>query len=114
MKKEIFTNNTEILTDEQLDNISGGTWDEYRDLLGIKDKDPAGKKYKAHSDDEDNVVAYLRSELGIEANLNGSFWTMINPFKSDVPATYTDIKTGKRLAHSQVCRRARIHAGLDK
>lgn len=104
---------SEIMTFKQLDLVSGGTWDEYRDLLQIMKKDPAGKKYNLHLDDEDNVVSYLRNELGIAAQLNGGFINNFNPFTDNLPAVYTDMKTGKSLGHTQVMRRARIHAGLD-
>ncbi len=102
----------ELLTDEELDQISGGTYAECCEIDRIMEKDPAGKKYNMHIDIESNVVAYLRNELGIEAKMNGSFIDSILPWKTDQPAIYTEIKTGKSLGHSEVVSRAKAHAGI--
>ncbi len=109
------TNTNEILNDAQLDSVSGGTWDEYHDLLGRVKNDKAWRKYNGlHFDYEKNVVAFLRNEMKIDANLNGGFLDSLNPFVDDKPATYRDMETGKYLSHSQVVRRINLRAGFDK
>lgn len=107
-----FEAELEKLTDEELDRISGGTEQEFHDLLAIMEKDPTGKKYDLHADREKNVVAFLRNELGIESNLNANFLDSFLPWRTEKPAIYTEIKTGKRLGHSEVVSRAKAHAGI--
>ena len=107
-----FDAELEKLTDEQLEQIAGGTEQEFHDLLAIMEKDPTGKKYDLHADREKNVVAFLRNELGIESNLNANFLDSFLPWRTEKPATYTEIKTGNRLGHSEVVSRAKAHAGI--
>ena len=118
MKKELIKingiNSAELLNDAQLDNISGGTWDEYWEIRKAACRDKKYNKYAFHIDGEDDATDYLRGELGIEANLNGSFLDALNPFKTSEPATYKEISTGKRLAHSQVLRMIRLRTGADR
>jgi hypothetical protein len=59
--------------------------------------------------DQENVQDYLREELGIRANLNASRLNWFNPFGSERPAEYTDMKTGKAISHQEVVRRAEAH-----
>ena len=113
--KNAKININEILNDEQLDKVSGSTWNEYREVLTKVAYDKAWRKYSGlHFDDEDNVVAFLRKEMKIKADLNGSILADLNPFATNEPATYRDMITGKALAHSQVLRRIELYTGTDK
>ena len=95
---------------DQLDRVSGGTYHEYRELSDFMyDVKNCGKwkKHQTHLDREDDIVDYLREEMGIKANLHGGFLDFINPFTKGVPAEYTDMKTGKALSHQEVLSRVK-------
>lgn len=99
-----------IMELDQLDQVSGGTYMEFRAFSDFMyDKKNRGKwtKYQTHLDGEDDIVDYLREEMGIKANLHGSFLDFINPLAKGVPAEYTDMKTGKALSHQEVLSRVK-------
>ena len=79
MKKEIFINNAEILTDEQLDNISGGNHGETYACV---------HKF---------VASRLKSEFGIKADVNTN---LSDCFQGEWKNKYS--KDGKSLTHLQV------------
>lgn len=94
--------------------MSGSTWNEYRQVLTKVRDDKAWKRYSGlHFDNEDNVVAFLRKEMKIKADLNGSILDEINPFATNEPATYRDMITGKALSHGQFLRRIELRMGTD-
>ena len=98
----------EKLSDEELENVAGGTVGELEDLtVALVSKWPAIAgmgKVDAHIPGANKVIAsavesILEKDLGISANINlGVGGTGIFS-KSN---TYTDIATGKRLSHSEV------------
>ena len=97
------------IMDSELEQVSGGTYSEYRDFAYImfsKSNSPKWKKYQTHWDGEDDVVDFLREEMGIKANLHGSAWGPLNPFGEKV-AEYTEMKTGKALSHQEVLGRVK-------
>lgn len=98
---------------EHLDQVSGGTYKEYGELLDLLKKgqktcnaQKVWKSYNTHFDDEDNIVDYLREEMGIKANLHGDVKSY---FFGGTPAEYTEMKTGKALSHGEVVNRLKAH-----
>ena len=112
MNAERFNNSLNV---EELDLVSGGTYKEYTELRDIindggvyaRNSYKKWQSHRTHFDDEDNVVDYLREELGIKADLHGSFKDYVNPLAKSIPAEYTDMKTGKSLSHTEVVNRVR-------
>lgn len=102
------------IMDAELEKVSGGSVAEFLELRIIckgnsaKSKN-AWEKHDTHLFDQENVQDYLREELGIRANLNGSRLNWFNPFGSERPAEYTDMKTGKAISHQEVVRRAEAY-----
>ena len=71
------------INDDELENVSGGSWDEnrqFRDLLG--------------TDDPKKIESWLRAQYGIQANL----------FKIG-NNRYTDIYANKCMTHEEVIKR---------
>ena len=113
-------NKAQTIEMEKLDQVSGGTHAEYKEIfhaaLGfdIVNNDAANKvsrrfrsNYGLHFEDEDCVVDYLREELGIKANLHGGITSAV---LKGTPAEYTCMKTGKALTHGEVLGRVKALA----
>lgn len=87
MKKELITlngiNGAEILSDEQLDNISGGTVEELEDIQRILKDDSIWKW-------TEKVSERMQKEFGIKVH-----------YDRDNPNKYTD-KNGKSLTQKEV------------
>lgn len=102
------------LMDAELEKVSGGSMVEFLELRIIckgnsANSKNAWNKHDTHLFDQENVQDYLREELGIRAKLNGSRLNWFNPFGSERPAEYTDMKTGKAISHQEVVRRAEAY-----
>ena len=101
----------EMLSDDELEKIAGGTVGELEDLTkAMLDKWPVLEKLgigAAHTPGTNHLLAkeisnILRNDMGIEANINLG-WGGLG-ISSD-PNTYKEISTGKSLSHSEVLSR---------
>ena len=100
----------EMLTDDELDNVAGGTVGELEDLASAMADFPVIKQIGvgvAHIPGANHALAagvadILKNQMGIRADIDlGWGGTGLN---SD-PNTYTEISTGRRLSHSEVLNR---------
>ena len=100
--KKILDN--EMLSDNELDNVAGGTFDERADL-----QHAIGKIYlSAWRDEEftylpsDKVAPYLKEHFGIDATINqGKYLYALHAFVTkDKPNEYS--RNGQTLTHQQV------------
>ena len=97
----------ELMSDEELEKVAGGTVGELADLAGAMADFPVIKQIGvgvAHTPGANYALAaavadILKNQMGISADISLGFaGTGLN---SD-PNTYTEISTGKRLSHSEV------------
>ncbi|MBR0288548.1 MAG: hypothetical protein IJQ82_06170 [Selenomonadaceae bacterium] len=105
----------EMLTDDELDKVAGGTYDEWLELakffpsgnwsngtsagaVGIR---ASGKSYK----DEDWIKDWLKRNLNIEAEIDGTRFLFYRGSRN----TYT--RNGESLTHEQVVKEVRAIRG---
>ena len=94
----------EKLTDDELDQIAGGTVSEYKelqDLFGYEKKSLygprfVGKKYSVGKSDK-WIASWLKDNLNIDAEINTSSWL---PWSNGDPNVYK--RNGESLTHAQV------------
>ena len=103
--EKIFAN--EILADEQLEKVSGGTVGELEDLTNAIVHNPTLKflgKANSHIPGANRLVAdavegILKDQLNIDADISlGAFGTGAGSSKN----TYRDMKTGQYITHAEV------------
>ena len=100
----------EILLDEELDQVSGGTVGELKELTSALLKNPTLKtlgKIESHipvvnSEVADTVETILKDQLNVDADISlGALGTGIGSKKN----TYRDMKTRQILTHQDVLNR---------
>ena len=94
----------EKLSDEELDQVAGGTvgeYDELRDLFGTVKRHVSSGGRNAHTFEgrlnDEEIKSWLRSNLNIDAQINYKRWF---PWQDGDPNVYT--RNGQSLTHEQV------------
>ena len=114
MTNEILTN--EILNDEQLDEVAGGTVREYEEICSAMANNPILKtiletgSHVPISNQVDKVLVedILKVEMGIKADISLGFLGTGLGSKAN---TYKDLRNGgQSMTHSQVINRISMYA----
>ena len=97
----------EVLSEEELDQVAGGTvgeYDELRDLFGtVKRRVGSAGRHGRHAHtiedrlNDEEIKSWLRSNLNIDAQINYKRWF---PWQDGDPNTYS--RNGVSLTHEQV------------
>ena len=100
----------EMLTDEELDGVAGGTWDEWQEikeffLYESCKKGLGSGSYKTYRSEE-WIKDWLKRNLNIEAEFD---YYKILCFTGGSPNTYT--RNGESLTHEQVVKEIRAIRG---
>ena len=96
----------EKLSDEELDNVAGGTNGEYKELRKLLPTTLKSRKMRYHGTvstnhmmNPDEVSGWLKENLNIDAQIDNGPW--YNPFDSaGNPNVYS--RNGQSLTHAQV------------
>ncbi|MBR3747720.1 MAG: hypothetical protein IKN27_12245 [Selenomonadaceae bacterium] len=108
MSKDDFAD--EILSDEELDNVTGGTIFEY---------DHLSKLLKPQSSDglitpdltQDDVKNWLKTNLNIDAKINTEVLFDYYGRTCEIPNVYT--QNGKTISHDDVVKQCKAFLGID-
>ena len=96
----------EILNDEQLEGVAGGTNAEYGGLCDAINQNPAFGAKMSGFGDLGNVQEILRDKLGIDAKINVNFGLLLPGQKPALKDNvYKDAQTGETLTHEDVLNR---------
>jgi len=94
----------EKLSDEELDQVAGGTvgeYDELRDLFGTVKRHVSSGGRNAHTFEgrltDEEIKSWLKEHLNIDAQINYKRWF---PWQDGDPNVYT--RNGQSLTHEQV------------
>ena len=103
----------EKLSDEELDQVAGGTvgeYDELRDLFGTVKRHVSSGGRNAHTFEgrlnDEEIKSWLRSNLNIDAQINYKRWF---PWQDGDPNVYT--RNGQSLTHEQVVKEIKAKLG---
>ena len=114
MNTKIFAN--EILIDEEMEKVSGGTVGELEQIMRTFYKNSTCRDFVSGMSTHfpgasiltaEYIESFMSKEMGIDANISVGVggtgaWSKKN--------TYRDIKTGKFLSHDEVLKRVENHA----
>ena len=103
----------ELMSDEELDGVAGGTVQEYRELRGLFDpeiivvRNKLGGEYEEEIyKSDDDIRSWLKYNLNIEATFNYKRWF---PWQDGDPNVYT--RNGESVSHAQVIKEAKAKLG---
>ena len=108
MSKDDFAD--EILSDEQLDNVTGGTSFEYHILSKLLTPEPNDGLVISHKMTEDEVKNWLKTNLNIDATINAKV-VFHNYGPSEDPNVYT--QNGQTITHADVVKQCKAFLGID-
>ena len=100
----------EVMSDEELDQVAGGNWNEYKELQSILPYAHTTEFFSGfvriddHPMKKNEIQDWLKINLNIEATVDGSPWE---------PGKYANVykRNGKDLNHNQVVAEVRQFLG---
>ena len=111
MSNAMMINNYEMLTEEQLDKVSGGNTSEFLEISHLLGKYFGYKRasFRSHKEDQRIVRDWLKNNLEIEAELHSEI--LIPRADANEPNKY--FRMGKEISHDKVIYYLNRKAGLD-
>lgn len=107
----MITMTKEILTIEQLNNVSGSNTEEFLEISHLLGRYFGYKRasFRSHKEDQKIVQKWLKDNLGIEAELHSEI--LIPRADAKEPNKY--FRMGKEISHDKVMYYLYRKAGLD-